>query len=377
MAPSYMVMSRGLAGLLWLAIPWGTAAGEGGGLPTEPTGAVAPVAAGNGGVTTSRIVQQEQNRLDVQTLQMESLYAQQGQDSNSLRRQNGFTRWLDQTHQRWYCRLDNAVRWLDTIWLAEDDPYENELSTLYLRTMARVGGRRSEGEADFKVRVRVNMALPGLERKLRLIVDNSELDALPGADPLKQKTSTRIGARILLRPVRDNRLSAGGGLKWRHSTPVGYADVDWRWEHKLANGNLSFNPRGYYFTDDGLGQRTTLAWIKQVGENQLFQIRTVERTSESLEGVEFEQSLLFAWFRPGRGRGWVAQGSVFPQIVSSEWIWANALVNVTWRDSLYRKWIYYTITPQVEFPKDDGYEARPSIRVGLEFLFGGQIGALM
>lgn len=376
-----------LAGLLGLTNLTGTSAGERSSLPPAPAApavAVAPAVAGNGGEPTNRAERQEQDLLDVQTLQMESLYAQQGQDSNAVRHQNGFTRWLDQTHQRWYCRLDNAVRrldnavrWLDTKWLAEDDPYDQELSTLNLRVIARVGGRRSEGEADLKVRVRVDLALPGLERKLRLFIDNSDLDALPGADPLKQKTSTRIGARVLLQPVRDTKLSAGGGLKWRHSSPVGYADVDWRWEHKLASGNLSLHPRGYYFTDDGLGQMTTLAWMKQVGERQLFQIRTVERTSESLEGVEFEQSIRFAWFRSGRGRGWVVQASVFPQLISSEWVWANALLNVTWRDSLYRKWVYYTITPQVEFPKEDSYQARSSLRVGLEILFGGRIGALM
>lgn len=380
MATPCRIMSCGLAGLLWLAILPGIRAGEGVSLPpvqTEPSGAGGPAAPGNGGEPTNRTERQEQNLLDVQTLQVESLYDQQGQDTTAVRHQNGFTRWLDQTHQLWFCRLDNAVRWLDRKWLAEDEPYDHELSTLNLRTIARIGGRRSEEEADFKVRVRVDMALPGLERKLRLFIDNSDLDKLPGADPLKQKTSTRIGARVLLQPVRDSKLSAGGGLKWRHSKPVGYADVDWRWERRLAAGNLSLTPRGYYFTDNGWGQMTTVAWRKQVGTHHVFQIRTAERTSESLEGVEFEQTLRFAWFRSGRGRGWVAQASVFPQLISSDWVWVNSLLNVTWRDSLYRKWIYYTITPQVEFPKEDGYQARSSLRVGLEILFGGRIGELM
>ena len=356
-------MGCGLAGLFMLAIPTGA----------NPD----TVADATSTPETNRTERQEQDLLDVQTLQTESLQAQQGQDSKSVRRQNGFTRWLDKTHQRVYRRMDNAVRWVDTQWLAEEDPYESELSTFILRTIARVGGRRSEGAADFKVRFRADVALPGLERKLRLIVDNSDLDALPGADPLKQKNDTRIGARVLLRPARDSELSAGGGLKWRDSNPVGYVDLEWRWERKLGDGTLRFNPRGFYFTDDGLGQVTPLSWMKQVGERQLFQIRTAERTSESREGVEFEQSFRFAWFRPGRGRGWVAQASVFPQLISSDWVWVNSLLNVTWRDSLYRKWIYYTITPQVEFPKEDEYRARPSIRVGLEILFGGKIGALM
>ena len=343
----------------------------------NPSGAVAPLADEKGGEATKREERREQDLLEVQTLQTQSLHAQQGQDATSVRRQNGFTRWLDKSHQRLYRRMDNAVRWLDTKWLAEDAPYENELSTFNLRTIARVGGRSSEGEGDFKVRFRADVALPGLERKLRLIVDNSDLDALPGADPLKQQNDTRIGARVLLRPAKDSELDAGGGLKGRHSRPVGYVDLEWRWERKLGDGNLRFSPRGYYFTDDGFGQMIPLAWVKQVGKNQLFQIRMAERTSESLEGVEFEQSLRFAWFRPGVGRGWVAQASVFPQLISSDWVWVNSLLNVTWRDALYRKWIYYTITPQVEFPKEDEYQARPSIRIGLEILFGGKIGALM
>jgi hypothetical protein len=361
--PARTRMSCGLAGLLWMAVRAGANA------EVVPDAIPSP--------ETNRIERQAQDLLEVQTLQLESLHAQQGQDSTAVRRQNKFTGWLDETHQRWFRRLDNAVRWVDTRWLAEDAPYDHELSTFLLRTIARVGGRGSEGDADLKVRIRADLALPGLERKLRLIVDNADLDALPGADPLKQKNDTRVEARVLLRPVKDSELGAGGGLKWRHSNPVGYVDLDWRWECTLGRGNLYFNPKGYYFTDDGFGQMTTLTWMKQVGERQMVQIRTAERTSESLEGVEFEQTVRFAWFRSGRGRGWVTQASVFPQLVSSDWVWENALLNVTWRDSLYRKWIYYSITPQVEFPREDGYAARPSIRVGLEILLGGKIGALM
>lgn len=373
-------MGWGVAGLLWMAIPGGVntvAPPAAQPAQTEWTEAVVPLADAKGGKSTNLTVQQEQTLVDVDILQTESLDDQQGQDSTAVRHQNKFTRWLDKTHRGWYCRMDNAVRWLDTKWLPADTPYDSELSTFNLRTIARVGGRSSEGDADFKVRVRVDMALPGLERKLRLIIDNEDPDTLPGADPLKQKSSTRIGAKVLLRPARDSKLSLGGGLKWRHSKPVGYVDLGWKWERKLSDGNLTFNPRAFYYTDDGLGQMTTLSWMKQVGERQMVQIRTAERTSESREGVEFEQSFRFAWFRSGQGRGWVAQASVFPQLISSDWVWENSLLNVTWRDSLYRKWIYYTITPQVEFPKDDGYEAQPSIRVGMEMLFGGKIGEMM
>ncbi len=53
------------------------------------------------------------------------------------------------------------------------------------------------------------------------------------------------------------------------------------------------------------------------------------------------------------------------------------MINLSWRDALYRKWIYYIVTPQVDFPREDDYEPRPSLRIGIEILFGGKIGSLI
>ena len=46
------------------------------------------------------------------------------------------------------------------------------------------------------------------------------------------------------------------------------------------------------------------------------------------------------------------------------------ILNATWRDALYRKWMYYTVTPQLDFAEEDGHEAEPSLRLGVEILFG-------
>ncbi|HAL91456.1 MAG TPA: hypothetical protein DCM68_00300 [Verrucomicrobia bacterium] len=314
----------------------------------------------------------------VRKLQSKELKAQRGKKESFIQRQNRFTRWVDDAHDRCYRWMDNAVRRVDTRWLAEDAPYDPELSTFKLRIMAREGGRSREKDFDFKVRFRADMAMPGLERKLHLYLDNAGRDELPGLDPMKQESDTRLGLRTMLRTVHDSQLEVGGGLRWREANPVVYTALEWRWQREdESGGRLCLNPRGVYYSDEGFGQQITLSWTKPVGERKLFQIRTAERSSEGLDGVEFEQSFRFAWLRSGRGRGWVAQASVFPHLTSSDWVWDDSLLNITWRDALYRKWIYYTITPQIQFPKEDRYQARPSIRIGLEILFGGKIGDLM
>lgn len=315
----------------------------------------------------------------------ERILALQMQELNELNtpfdqrppRRNGFTQRLDEYHRRLYCAMDNAVRTVDLRWLAEDVAYEPELSTFRLRLYSRFGGRSSDKSSDFKIRFRGDVALPGLERKLHLVLDNAGQDSLPGTDPMKKESDPRLGVTTMFENLSGGNLSLGGGLRWRNSHPVAYASLDWRWERQVGVGQFCLNPRAFYYTDDGLGQQTVVTWTRQLGAKTYFQSRTAERSSESRDDVEFEQSLRFAWLRSGRGRGWVAQGSVFPHIRSSDWYWDDSLINLTWRDAVYRKWIYYTVTPQVQFPKEDEYQPRPSLHVGLEILFGGRVGDLL
>lgn len=317
------------------------------------------------------------NSPKVQALQMQALNAQYEEESQPSRGPNRFTKWLNGIHGRTYCWMDDAVRRVDTKWLAENAPYDPELSTFKLKLLTRMGGKSNEKSFDFKVRFRGDLAMPGLERKLHLYIDNAGWDELPGTDPMKKEADMRLGVRAMFRTLHGNDLSMGGGLRWRDGNPVVYLSTDWRWERKAEEGLLCLNPQGTYYSDEGFGQKIELTWTRPVGPRKFFQTRTAERSSEALDSVEFEQSLRFAWLRSGHGRGWVAQASVFPHLRSSDWYWDDSLVNVTWRDALYRKWIYYTVTPQIQFPKEDEYQARPSLRIGLEILFGGKAGDLM
>ena len=83
----------------------------------------------------------------------------------------------------------------------------------------------------------------------------------------------------------------------------------------------------------------------------------------------FEQTFRFARRRPA-GAGAAAQASVFPSLVSSDWLWEDTLVSLTWRDALPAL-DYCTITPQVQFPREDRYEPRFSLRTASVLFEGG------
>ena len=313
----------------------------------------------------------------VLTLQLQQISEQHEGQTALDRHSNRFTRWLDCIHQRTFCCMDNLIRRADTMWLSERMMYDYQLSTFALRTETRYGGRSNKKEFESKVRFRVDAALPGLEERLRLFLDNSGRNELPGSDSLKQEDDTRLGIKTVWDTYFHNQLDLSTGLRFSDSKPVVFADLEWEWKREMGRWQVRLTPSAFWYSNDGLGQMTELVWTRPLEGRKILQFRTAESSGEDKVGVEFEQSLRFAWLRSGRGRGWVMQMSVFPNIEYSELLLDDALVSLSWRDALYRKWIYYTITPQVDFPREDDYHPRPSIRIGLEMLFGGQIGNLM
>ena len=285
---------------------------------------------------------------------------------------NRFTHWLDRTHEMLFIPMDTAVRRMDTLWLPAGTEYNYEVSTFRIRVLARAGGRGKEKDYDVKVRFSTKLALPGLQRKLYLFIDNIGRDDLPGEDPLKQESDTRVGVRSERSFIKGGKISVSGGLRLRSSGPVFYTDLEWRRAWELLGGELVAAPGVFYYSDEGFGQSGSLVYTRPVGPRQAFQLRLVERSTEATQGFEFEQTLRYAWYRSGRKRGWLAQASLFPHLKDFDFYGDNAMVNLTWRDALYKKWIFYTLTPQVDFAREDAYEPRPSLRIGLEILFGGK-----
>lgn len=314
----------------------------------------------------------------VLSLQMQALDGQrQRYPDDPPLKGNSFTRWLDRTHENLFIRMDNAVRRLDTMWLPAGSEYDYKVSTFRIRVFSRMGGRGKEKDFDFKVRFSTKLALPGLERELYLFVDNIGRDDLPGADPLEQESDTRVGLRSERRFIQNGRLSTSGGVRLRSTGPVFYLDTEWRGKWNLGGGELVATPGLFYYSDDGFGQMASLVYTRPLGPVRAIQVRAVERSTETTDGLELEQTLRFAWYRSGRKRGWVVEGSLFPHCKNSTMYWDNARVNVTWRDSLYKKWIFYTLTPQVDFAREDNYDPQPSLRIGLEILLGGKPSDLM
>ena len=296
---------------------------------------------------------------------------------------NRLCHWLDSFHDDTFLLLDNLVRTLDLSWTLPGTDYPPELSSFSLTPMVRVGGRGNDGDFKAKVKLRVDTALPGIERRFHLVVDNVGRDYLPGSDPLEREDDWRVGVKSGWDdPKSDLKFDVGGGLRFRSMHVVAYADAEIKWDHPLAGGRFRVSPRVFVYTDRGWGHETRVSWQRWFGRLDRWgiELSAAEEHTEHLAHFAFEQTLKIARAQNDRqNRGWLFQASSFPHLSEDgdNFYLDDALLNLSWKTPVYRRWCYATVTPQVDFAKEDGREPRFSLRFALEILFGGDTRRLL
>lgn len=294
-----------------------------------------------------------------------------GADEALFTATNNFTETIDRWHANTFRWLDNAVRTLDLRWSSGDNDYDPEISTFALALFARVGGRGDDGDFDAKARFQAGLALPGLERRLKIVADNIGRDDLPGTDPMKRESDLRVGLQAKIDSFFGERWDLGGGVRWRNHKPVGYIDLEWHWTAALFGGNLDFRPRGFWYSDDGFGQEATLFWTGSRTGRVVWQLLSAETAKESTSGIHLEETVRMAVPFRTKGCGWLFQASMFPHLREENHTkFDDFVLNVTWRAPLYRRWIYYHLTPQLDYAAEDNHDPRFSFRFGIEILFG-------
>ena len=287
---------------------------------------------------------------------------------------NAFTEDMDRWHDRAFRWLDNSVRTLDLWGTPADATYSPEISTFALELLARVGGRGDDGDFKAKARFGADLALPGLEHRLHLFVDNLGRDELPGADAMKRDDNLRVGIHAMHDSIWADRVDFGGGMRLRHGKPVGFVDINWDWSSPLAGGDLRFVPRGVWYTDDGFGEDAAFSWVRRIADGRMaWRLITAETAKETTSGLQLEETAQLALFGSHKGHGWLFQASIFPHALDEGRTYFDDIVlSATWRAALYRRWIYYTVTPQVDFAEEDDHHAHPSLAIGIDILFGGE-----
>lgn len=270
----------------------------------------------------------------------------------------------------------------DTFFLAEGATLVQEQPRAKLRLGLYVEAKDDSGfTTKFDPDFEVDVSLPNLENSWKIFVKASENDELPGTDPTDRERGAQVGVRRQLDRYHIN-LDAGVKARW---LPVAFAKAEWKPDWFAGKWKISPRQRGYYESDDGFGEVTSLSLLRWFGDRNggIFQSVSAAKWTEKSNGVEWEQSVkvgraLSLLNEKQRGnaninsgdakRGYGVRYSIFGHDDGASIIDRHR-VTFLYRKPIHQDWLFMDILPELEWVNEDDWEIAPGIRVGIDALF--------
>ena len=270
----------------------------------------------------------------------------------------------------------------DTFFLAEGAILTEEKPRAKLRLGIYVEAKDNQGfEAKFDQDFEVDVSLPNLENVWKVFVTAAENDELPGTDPTERDRGAQVGVRRELDDY-DINLDAGVKARW---LPVAFLKAEWRPNWQVGQWKISPRQKGYYESDDGWGEVTSLSLLRWFGENRggIFQSVSAAKWTEKSDGVEWGQPVkigraLSLLDEKQRGkssvsasdtrRGYGVRYSLFGHDNGEEIIDRHRITFV-YRKPVHQDWLFMDIMPEVEWKNEEDWDFNPGIRIGFDALF--------
>jgi hypothetical protein len=289
--------------------------------------------------------------------------------------------WVDRFRTGFKSRLDNSADWVDGLLGTEN--FDNQPENVYGRVSANLYWQNRDG---FSVhgRFRINVSLDSLNHRFNAMIgrgDPQDLMANRFSDTSRFASFYQGGegdeflAGVGYTPdwAKENQsFSIGGGVRvtW---PPAPYIKLNYRARYVSPDENtmVSFYQTFYYRTDEGFGSTTTIEPAYLITENFLIKWYNVFDVGEEPLGLLY-QSYLTLYQDLGRQRALAYElgvygetGRIIPLI--------NYGFSVTYRQQMFREWLYGEVTVGVAWPREfPDWDRRGDLLVGfgVEFFFG-------
>ncbi|OGV66425.1 MAG: hypothetical protein A2498_16120 [Lentisphaerae bacterium RIFOXYC12_FULL_60_16] len=246
----------------------------------------------------------------------------------------------------------------------------------YIRLTPRIiltSGADNEYKVDFSARLR----LPDISRRLRLYVDSYDTDY----DPMENIFSARY--RQALERERGEGATAGltyffsDHMKRKLSLSTGVRfnpapSPKFRLRGRLIKSfdvwQAQFAESVFWNQKDGVGEKTELLFDRLVYDRCHFRAASSAIWSEFSHGVDWGQYVSgyvnFSQRRSGAFKLGL-RGYTHPSAVTDQY-----LIRLTYRQRIYRDWLFLEVEPGLDFFREDDYETTPLINIKIEAVFG-------
>lgn len=220
-------------------------------------------------------------------------------------------------------------------------------------------------ELSYSGDVRLNLRFPFMEEKLQMKYDSTKDKNGKSKKKLKKKASTNNSTESGL---NEWALYMDTGVKVDFPVQF-FARARFRNNYHLT-GKWFFLPTQEFFWYhlDGLGQQTNLNIQRILSEKFIFRFYNEFRWTELSDELKFNHGpSLFHTINDKKGLAYNlrVKAEEKPIITNNEYV-----ANVVYRQLLYKKWFFYELKPQVNFPRSKNFAPDPSLSLKFEAVFG-------
>lgn len=288
--------------------------------------------------------------------------------------------WLDRYRATFKNQLDRSADWMDGV-LGSDSFDDDPEDTSGRVSVKAFWQDRSGWELDTRFKVQVNLDNA-----------NRRLNAIAGRGDEKDLVGDRYGANARFASFyqggvsddwlagvgytpnwsRSGRISIGGGVSFS-STVAPYVNLNYRYRYLSEDGKFlaGFYQTFFYQTDEGLGSKTTIEPGYLVREDWLVNWYNSFEVGDTPDGMIW-RSVLSIYQDLQRHRAIAYEFGTYVE-TGREVPVANFIASVTYRQQMFREWLYGEVTVGVAFPRDDPDWERKGdlvLGMGIEFFFG-------
>lgn len=234
------------------------------------------------------------------------------------------------------------------------------------------------GDRKFALSGKAKLHLPVAEKKLHLLLESDPEKNLSGEPPpgqavLNEKVVTpgSYGAAVRYEKAEESRwhFSADAGLKFQGVNTNPFVRTRGSYSVAVEQWRLKVAESLFWFNSIGAGESTQLDVEHFLSDPVLFRATSNVTWLDDKQSFDLRQDLSIYHTVSGRTALLYqasAIGASEPQAQVTEYV-----VLVLYRYRLHRDWIFFELSPQLHFPRENNYNSVPLLNLRLEMLFDG------
>lgn len=230
------------------------------------------------------------------------------------------------------------------------------------------------GKNVLKGNLYAKVALPRTEDRLKLLItsdadlENTEADGLGTelATAEASETPQSAALRYVVRESADWNIHADTGIRFRGGVDP-FARYRIRRSLPLGDWVFHFAETLFWFESDGVGARTHVDFSLPVMAESLLRATSEATWYHDQQAFDLLQRIELL-HRISTQRSVIYQASAFG--LSEPYIHTTGTrLAIRLRQAVHRDWVFFEIRPQIDYKKEDGFDADKTLTLQLEAIF--------